>query len=105
MANVLHVEATDMAKATGFFQKRVGPENVEYVVYLPSTWSHALTYGQVKSILDAVVLKDIEWDYVIVHDGDYSAPSITAFINLFRDSISFSPTARLNIPHWVGEEI
>lgn len=105
MGNVLHIETTDMAKATGFFKKQSGPENTEYVVYLPSLFCDTRNYEMCRAILTVVALRDIEWDYFIVHDGDYAAASVTGFINLFADELRFSPTARMNIPVWVGDDL
>lgn len=103
MANVLHIRTTDLAKATGFFKPRVGAENVEYAVYLPSGECPLhMTFTQISMILEVVQTSGIEWDYVTVHDGNYSRNSIVAFLQYFTEDLKFSSTARLNIPAWVG---
>lgn len=105
MANVLHIRTTDLAKATGFFKQKDGVENTEYAVYLPSVdCSLPMTYTQSMMILEVVATSGIEWDYVTVHDGDYSGSSY-GFLENFSDEIKFSPKARLNIPAWVGAYI
>lgn len=98
MKNVLNIMPTDHAKATGFRMGDTGPDNKNFVMYLPSkNCDMALSFGQTHSIFGGTI-QLLTFDYITIHDGDYSESAVSALILCFHHCLHFAEDARINKP-------
>lgn len=97
MGNVLHIHATDRALATGLFAPQDSSSgNCEYNMYLPSeSCDMKVWLTQIDTIFQRVYW--VGFDYVTIHEGDYSSLSITGMkINL--NNLLYREGSRVNVP-------
>jgi hypothetical protein len=100
MKNVLDIHATNLAKATGVFKTINKGDNNQYTMYLPSQdCGMQLSTQQIREIFGMLDTLMKEFDYVTIHDQEYSKNSYL-IMEEELSNIPTTPEARINMPFY-----